>query len=92
MVLMNRSYTSALLQDGLAVMALANDYLDLEGQNRVWQQQVVINAAILAHNTTLATDTFGSMWAGVQVTKGDGPQADGSFHTHGPQLYTGARS
>jgi hypothetical protein len=89
MVLMNRTYTSAQLQDGLALMAAADNYPNMDGQNKVWEQQVVINAAALSSNTTLARDTFISMWAGVQVTTGDGPQADGSFHFHGALLYTG---
>eukprot|EP00045_Choanoeca_perplexa_P005667 m.47631 g.47631 ORF g.47631 m.47631 type:complete len:1103 (-) comp13238_c0_seq2:113-3421(-) len=89
LVMMNRTYTSTQLQNGLAIMAAAANYPNKEGQNRVWEQQVVINAAVLSNNVTLATTVFQSMWAGVRVTTGDGPQPDGSFHFHGPQLYTG---
>jgi chondroitin AC lyase len=89
LVLMYRSYTSVQLQQGLAMMAQANNFPNMMGQNKVWEQQIVINAAALTRDSALATKTFVSMWAGVQVTTGDGPQVDGSFHLHGPQLYTG---
>jgi hypothetical protein len=59
------------------------------GENVVWELQVAINRAALANDTATAWKAFVNMWAGVQITSGEGVQADGSFHFHGDILYSG---
>lgn len=61
----------------------------MTGENMVWEQQVVISRAVLQRNASMAARVFQLMWSHINITTGDGVQADGSFHFHGAILYSG---
>jgi len=66
-----------------AILANAGDGTKMDGENMVWEQQVVISRAVLAGKADVAQKVFGLMWSHVIIVTTDGVQADGSFHFHG---------
>ena len=89
MMLMGDSITSSQLQQGAALLARSTDGSQASGENMLWEQQVSINRGVLINDPDTTAALFDAMWAHITITSSDGIQSDGSFHFHGPLLYTG---
>lgn len=59
------------------------------GENLVWSAYTHLCLALLRDDATMLASVRGAMTTACAITSGDGIQSDGSFHQHGPQLYTG---
>jgi len=59
------------------------------GENLVWSAYTHLCLALLTDDSVMLGEVRDAMSAVCATTDGDGIQADGSFHQHGPQLYTG---
>lgn len=59
------------------------------GQNLVWSAYTHLCLALLRDDTAMLAQVRDAMASVCTTTTGDGIQSDGSFHQHGPQLYTG---
>lgn len=57
------------------------------GANRVWRAGISIARGIIARDDALTDEAFRAVEDTIVVGTGEGVQADGSFHQHGPQLY-----
>lgn len=64
----------------------------MTGCNKVWGATVNVLRGLLEGNLTRVEGAFAIAWSAVTVAtdaSSDGLQLDGSFHQHGPQLYSG---
>ena len=83
-----QSQTLALLKRGIKPT-----YYDFNGpatgQNQIWLATIHLMSGLLEHDSTTLRRAFGAMAGEIKVTTAEGIQADGSFHQHGPLLYSG---
>jgi len=63
--------------------------IGMTGQNRIWLSGVVLLRSMLQNDPALARTARDTIMAEIQVSTGEGLQADSSFHQHGPQLQFG---
>eukprot|EP00041_Stephanoeca_diplocostata_P019363 m.417108 g.417108 ORF g.417108 m.417108 type:complete len:1241 (+) comp21285_c0_seq17:53-3775(+) len=89
LILLNDSVTDAEIQQALPILNNAGNGTSGVGENMMWEQQVAINREVLCKNPELTQTIFNLFWKNIQVTTSDGIQQDGSFHFHGPLMYTG---
>eukprot|EP00037_Helgoeca_nana_P037256 m.15248 g.15248 ORF g.15248 m.15248 type:complete len:781 (-) comp8612_c0_seq1:81-2423(-) len=87
--LLNDTLTNAERAGVVAVMENAGDGTKMDGMNMLWEQQVAMNRELLLRNPENVAAIFDLLWSHIAITTGDGIQADGSFHFHGNQLYSG---
>ena len=60
------------------------------GTNRNWRALATILRGAITHDATLTSEAFGAISDTLVTGTGEGVQADGSFHQHGPQLNNGS--
>jgi chondroitin AC lyase len=75
------------LEKGVNILSRA--VLGKTGQNLVWLAQINIVRGSLLGDADTVGQAFGLIAQEIQVTAGEGIQADMSFHQHGAQLYSG---
>jgi chondroitin AC lyase len=81
---------SAKHRDGLMeILARSRACRHRTGQNLVWVSRVTLVEGVLAGNKKFVRKAVGDIFGTVEVTEKEGIQADGSFHQHGAQLYSG---
>ncbi len=59
------------------------------GQNLAWRAGAALPLACHRRDAALAARAAGAIAGTARIGLGEGPQPDGSFHQHGPQLYSG---
>lgn len=85
----------ALLDDGLSASKLARIVKIMKratrpmtGQNLVWINKIAVMRGVIEQNPALVQRAFERIEGTVDVTAGEGLQADFSFHQHGALLYS----
>jgi chondroitin AC lyase len=68
---------------------LERSKIGMTGQNKVWQSGNVLLKSIFLKDVESIKQASRSIKEVLIVTQGEGIQADGSFHQHGPQLQLG---
>lgn len=86
---------SALDEDVIAAGAsllesIEKDGRRFTGQNLVWVSSIAVAKGILEKDPVIVNSAFNAIKSTVVIRAKEGIQTDGSFHQHGPQLYSGS--
>ncbi len=74
-------------QRGRALTILRRAKIGMTGQNLVWVTEITAVRGILENDAELVAAAYRRIADEIQVSTGEGMQADFSFHQHGPCLY-----
>jgi len=88
LLLMSDSFSPDEVPGSLAIVYRARVEM-----GRIWECLIRLMGAVLASNEDEAEVAISAIWSGIAVETsihgGEGIQHDGSYHLHGPQLYSG---
>lgn len=87
MLLIQPSLTNEEFEKGIKILQRAK--IGMTGQNKVWLSGNVIYHSILTGDTAMIRKASQFIQSEVEITEGEGIQADQSFHQHGPQQQFG---